>query len=203
LEASRSVPGSELEKTLDGRNEATFSVLRLCGGFVVLFLLLTVAGWAFRDPLSTFGEWFVERFGMGGIVFGSFLADGFHFPVPPQFYMWTGIAGGQGEAPVIASVLVGSELGGLAAFVLARMAGRSRFLDARIGGARKLLTKYVERLGYRGLVVAALLPVSYCLLCMAAGAMRLPYRAYAVLAAMRVPRIILSYAIIIVAWGAT
>ncbi len=191
-----------LEEKLGAKTETTFALLRLFGGLAALFLVLTLVGWAFRDPISTFGEWFVARFGLTGIVFGSFLADGFHFPIPPQFYMWTGIAGGQAEALVIMGVLVGSEVGGFAAFALARLVGRSPFFESRIGSARKLLKKHVERLGYRGLAFAALLPVSYCLLCMAAGAMRLPYRAYVVLAAMRVPRIIFSYVVITLAWNA-
>lgn len=184
----------------DAADETSVSLLRLFAAFAGLFVVLSLAGWAFRTPLSSFGGGFVERFGLYGIVLGSFLADSFHFPIPPQFYLWTGIVGGQSRAVVVAAVLVGSELGGLAAFSLARMAGRSHFFDARIARARRLVKGYFERLGYRGLALVALLPVSYCLLSMAAGATRLPYRAYAVLAAMRVPRILFSYVVIVLAW---
>jgi membrane protein YqaA with SNARE-associated domain len=168
-----------------------------------LVVLVAVIGWAFRDELAHFGGWFVGRFGLAGMVVGSFLADGLHFPLPPQFYLLTGIAGGYTNAMVIACVLIGSELGGLAAFAIARLAGRSTFLDARLATPKRLLTKLIERQGYVGLVIAMLLPISYCLLCMAGGVMRLPYKAYAVLAAMRVPRILLSYALIMLAWKST
>lgn len=174
--------------------------LRLVLGFGLIFAVVSVAGLCFRDTLSTLGRSFVDRFGLGGIVVGTFLADGLHFPVPPQFYMWTGIAGGQARALVLAGALLGSELGGLAAFSLARRAGRLESFAARMAGPQRLLSRYVGRRGYPGLALVAILPFSYCLLCMTAGALRMPYRAFGVIAAMRVPRILLSYALIALAW---
>lgn len=183
--------------------ETLFAVLRFLGSLAALVAIVSFFGWRFRDQLAQFGTWFVGRFGLAGMVVGSFLADGIHFPLPPQFYLLTGIAGGYTKPIVIACVLIGSELGGLAAFAVARLAGRSAFLDARVATPKRLLAQLIERQGYFGLVIAMLLPVSYCLLCMAGGVMRLPYKAYGVLALMRVPRILLSYLVIALAWSST
>lgn len=180
--------------------EAVFAVLRLVAGFVALVVLVSVVGWAFRDELESFGTWFVARFGVSGMIAGAFLADSIHFPIPPQFYLLTGIAGGHRVVIVLVAVLVGSELGGLAAFTLARFVGRAPVVARRLSKARGLLERQIERRGYLGLAAATLLPISFSLLCMASGAMRLPYRAYGVLALMRVPRILLSYVVILVAW---
>ncbi len=65
---------------------------------------------------------------------------------------------------------------------------------------RKLLERVIARQGYFGLAVASLLPVSFCILCLTAGAMRLPHKAWAVLAAARIPKVFLSYAVIVWAW---
>ncbi len=180
--------------------ETLFGVLRIVVSFAVLIAIVSFLGWAFRSELSRFGEWFVSRFGVAGMGAGAFLADSIHFPIPPQFYLLTGIAGGHEVVIVVLAVLVGSELGGFTAFLLARGLGRVPVVARRLQSSRKLLTGLIERQGYIGLAAATLLPISFSLLCMASGAMRLPYRAYGVLAVMRVPRIVLSYVVIAMAW---
>ncbi len=187
-----------MERT--ARRETIIAVARLVASFAVLVAIVSVIGWAFRDELARFGTWFVARFGVGGIVLGAFLADGIHFPLPPQFYLLTGLAGGYSHAVSVLAVLLGSELGGLAAFSLARLAGKTKRLERWMASPRKLIDRMMAKRGYLGLALATLLPVSYCLLCMAGGAMGLPYKAYAVLGAMRVPKILLSYVLIVMAW---
>lgn len=182
------------------RYETFVAVLRLVGSAALLVAIISFLGWAFRTELTRFGQWFVARFGFVGIAAGAFLADSLHFPIPPQFYLLTGIAGGRRAATVLLAVLIGSELGGLTAFALARAIGGTSFIARRLESTRRLLDGLLARRGYAGLAAATLVPFSFCLLCMASGAMRLPYKAYAVLAVMRVPRILLSYAVVVIAW---
>jgi len=180
--------------------ETLFGILRMVISFAALVALVSFLGWAYRDELSRFGSWFVSRFGVAGMGAGAFLADSVHFPIPPQFYLLTGIAGGHEVVVVVLAVLVGSELGGLTAFALARGLGRAPIVARRLQSSRDLLTRLIDRQGYIGLAAATLLPISFSILCMASGAMRLPYKAYGVLAIMRVPRILLSYVVIVLAW---
>ncbi len=182
------------------KNETLLAVLRVAASFALLVLIVTFVGWTLRDELTRFGAWFVARFGFVGMAAGAFAADCIHFPIPPQFYLLTGIAGGHPVTIVLLAVLVGSELGGLTAFALARALGRAPSVARRLASTRQLLTRAIDRQGYVGLAAATLLPISFSILCMATGAMRLPYRAFGVLAVMRVPRILLSYAVIVVAW---
>jgi membrane protein YqaA with SNARE-associated domain len=184
----------------EAKLESVLAVLRVVASFAILVAVVTFVGWAFRAELSRFGHWFIDRFGVGGMLGGAFLADSLHFPIPPQFYLLTGIAAGHRVTLVLLAVLVGSELGGFTAFAIARSLGRSPFVARRLETTRQLITGLIERRGYLGLALATLLPVSFSLLCMASGAMRLPYRAYGVLALMRVPRILVSYAVIVLAW---
>ncbi|MBX3224231.1 MAG: hypothetical protein KF795_27190 [Labilithrix sp.] len=182
------------------KNETLFAALRVTASFALLVATVTFLGWAFREQLSRFGDSFVARFGVLGIAAGSFFADCCHFPIPPQFYLLTGIAAGRPPTIVLSAVLVGSELGGLTAFALARVVGRAPGVARRLASTRDLLSRALARQGYVGLAAATLLPISFSILCMASGAMRLPYKAYGVLAVMRVPRIVLSYVVIVLAW---
>jgi membrane protein YqaA with SNARE-associated domain len=184
----------------EAKYETAFAVLRVVASFALLVAIVSFLGWAFRAELSRFGGWFVASFGFLGMAAGAFLADSIHFPIPPQFYLLTGVAGGYEVAIALFAVLIGSELGGLTAFVLARGVGRVPIVARRLEAARTLLTGLIQRQGYLGLAAATLLPISFSILCMTSGAMRLPYKAYGVLAVMRVPRILLSYAVIVLAW---
>ena len=52
-----------------------------------LFGLIALAAHLARDPLDALGRGFVQRFGLAGMFVGTYLADAFSFPIPPQFYM--------------------------------------------------------------------------------------------------------------------
>lgn len=161
---------------------------------------MAALGWLFRAELEQFGRSFVARFGLIGMAGGSFIADGLHFPLPPQFYLLTGIAAGVGSPSALGSVLGGSVLGGLTAFALARRAARLPLLERRFAATRALVERLMHHYGAWGLVVAGMLPISYFVLCVLGGMMRLRFRDYGVLALMRGPRIVLSYALIVLAW---
>jgi membrane protein YqaA with SNARE-associated domain len=194
----------DLEATPDDEglrgSEPGPAMLRLVLGFAALLVAVALVSWRFRDPLERFGRAFVDQFGTWGMGAGAFLADGLHFPLPPQFYLFAGIAGGAGRVTAMGSVLAGSVLGGLVAFALARRLTFLRAIAVRTRAPRFLVAGLFERHGYRGLVIAGMMPVSYWMLCTLSGVLRMPYRAYAVLAVMRVPRLVLSYLVIDAAW---
>lgn len=183
------------------RREIIFGLVRLLAGFGALLAIVAFLGWAYRDELERFGGWFVGRFGIAGMAAGAFLADGLHFPLPPQFYLLTGIAGGVDTSSALLSVLVGSVLGGLTVFTFAHRASRIAFFAKRFAMTRDVIQRLVRRYGTWGIVLAGMLPVSYFVLCALGGMMRLRYRDYGVLAIMRIPRLVLSYLLIVLAWG--
>lgn len=180
--------------------ETAFAVLRLVVGLALLVGFVSILGWRFRDELTHFGRWFVGRFGVVGMIAGTALADGIHFPLPPQFYLFTGIAGGYGGYVTFFAVLVGSEIGSFLAYSIGGAASKTALVERFVSKPRVMLERIVERQGYVGLAIATLLPISWCILCGTIGAMRLPKRAFAVLAVMRVPKVLLSYAVIVYAW---
>lgn len=55
------------------------------------FGLVALLGFRFRAELAGAGRWLVDHLGYPGMGFGTFLADGLHFPIPPQFYMLAAI----------------------------------------------------------------------------------------------------------------
>lgn len=184
------------------KREMIMGCVRLFVGFAGLIAVVAFIGWRWRSQLEHFGKWFVERFGAAGMAGGAFLADGLHFPLPPQFFLLTGIAGGYATLPAILCVLAGSIAGGFVAFSLARRVAGVPFFERRFSTTRQILRRLLHSRGRTwGLVIAGLLPVSFFVLCVLGGMMRLRYRDYAILGLMRIPRLVLSFLVIVLAWG--
>lgn len=182
------------------RRNLLIGLARLVLAPAALVAIVSLLGWRWRGELEHFGRWFVHRFGVAGMAAGAFLADGLHVPLPPQFYLLTGIAGGIGPVMALASVIVGSVLGGLAVFAFARETSRMSSFEKRIEPTRVYVEQLVRKRGYWGIAAAGLLPISFFLLCVLGGMMRLRYRAYGILALMRIPRLVGSYLLIELAW---
>src|SRR5687767_7652056 len=70
---------------------------RFAAGIVLLLACVALIASQFRPELEGLGRGFVARFGFWGMALGAFIADGFHFPVPPQFYMLLAVAAGSSQ----------------------------------------------------------------------------------------------------------
>lgn len=180
--------------------ETGVAILRLVVALGLLIGFVSLVGWRYRDELGRFGTWFVARWGVGGLIVGAALADGIHFPIPPQFYLLTGIAAGYSHLATFGSVMIGSEIGTFIAFQLGRVFARSTFVAKRIAKPRALLERFIHRYGYLGLATVTLLPISWCVMAATVGAMKLPYRTLFVIGAMRVPKLLVAYVFLVWAW---
>jgi membrane protein YqaA with SNARE-associated domain len=183
------------------RRELWLLALRWFGGLAVLFGVMIGLANLFRAPLETLGHAFVKSFGYGGMAFGTFIADGFHFPIPPQFYMLMAVSSGVSELAAFAAITLGSLLGGYAGYrVAGRLAG-FEFVARRIEGAKKLAGRAFARFGYRSAVIASMLPIAYSVLCYLAGMHGLPPRVFAVLSLCRIPRLMLFFYLVRLGWS--
>lgn len=166
---------------------------------VAVFVVLIGLSIAFREQLAPLGRAFVDRFGVAGLGLGAFLADGLHFPVPPQFYLATAIAAGDAHAVPVAVIIAGSILGGLVAFTGGRLAARGGLAATQFRTVTKV-GALLQKQGAGLVGVATFAPVPYWLLCVSAGLFRLPFRAYAIIGVCRVPKLLFFYGLIALAW---
>jgi membrane protein YqaA with SNARE-associated domain len=133
------------------------------------------------------------------MAFGTLLADGFHFPIPPQFYMLLSIASQASVYGSLATIAAASVLAGVFGYSAARLVASSAWIAARTEPARWLLERAVLRFGSRAALVASLLPIPYSLLCYLAGLNRMPRRFLVLLCLCRVPKLVAFY--LLVYWG--
>jgi membrane protein YqaA with SNARE-associated domain len=191
------VPPTDAERGAELRG----LLLRVGGGLLGFFLGVLVLARLFREPLRALGETFVHRFGLPGIFLGTFVADAFTFPIPPQFYLLTVITSGRAPAAPVLAVLLASVLAGLTGYLLAgRLAG--------VGAFRRLLERTRERVegifrrwGPWAILIAGLSPLPFSGLCYAAGFYRMSPRLFALFLALRVPRLLVYYAALRAGWS--
>src|SRR5688572_2610405 len=165
-------------------------------GLVVLGVAVSIAAHFLRDELATLGREIVEMLGIPGMALGTMLADGLHFPIPPQFYMLAAISAGTSQAVAIAAIAAGSVAGGHIAFFLAKKAGKLRFIQRQVRKVQKPLATLLEIHGTRAIVVGSLLPIPYAHLCYLMGLNHMRYRSFALLCALRIPKLLLYYSIV-------
>ena len=150
----------------------------------------------FREPLEGLGRSFVSRFGYVGMAFGTFLADAFQFPVPPQFYMLVSVSSGSSPLVSLGAIATGSLAGGLVGFVGAGKLARLPVIAGRLARSKRLVARAIERFGYLAALLASLSPVPYSVLCLLSGAHRLGWRFFALLCVCRLPRLVFFYWIV-------
>lgn len=168
---------------------------------VAVFVGVSAAAALFRPELRALGEAFVRRFGYGGMALGAFLSDAFMFPIPPQFYMLTSVAAGAPQVPSVTVICVSSVVAANVAYHVAGSLARVPLVRRRIERSRGVIDPLFARYGYYAVAVGAVLPVPFSLLCYLAGLYRVPYRLYAVLVLLRVPRLLVFYALIRLGWA--
>lgn len=186
-----------------GARSLVVMILRLLLSVAVLFAVVAFIAGRFRPELEALGRSFVERFGVLGMAFGTFIADGFHFPVPPQFYMLIAIAGGESPVLPMVAITIGSLLGGTAGFLFAGRVARFPRIEQWLAKSSHRAAELFSRFGYRAVLLATVLPVAYSMLCYLAGIYRLPVKVFALLCVLRIPRLIAFYYLIRLGWFAS
>jgi membrane protein YqaA with SNARE-associated domain len=190
------------ETRASARRELGRAILRWCAGLAGLLAVMLLVARLFRAPLEAIGRGFVDRFGYAGMAFGTFIADGFHFPVPPQLYMLLAVTSGASRPLAFAFITGGSLLGGVAGYHVAGRLARFGPIARRVERAAGLVSRAFGRFGGRAAVVASLLPIAYSVLCYLAGIYRVPRRVLLILSLCRIPRLALFFYLVELGWRA-
>lgn len=176
-------------------------LLRWGAALLVLLLIVAAIARAFRPELEAVGRGFVDRYGFLGMALGTFIADAFSFPVPPQFYMLLSIAAGDPAWLTLLVTCVASLLAGTTGYCMARRLSGwprlARWLERSTTRVQSLSGKQA----YRAAVIASFTPVAYSMLCYLAGAHRVSWSVYAVIALLRIPRLIVFYYLVKFGWS--
>jgi membrane protein YqaA with SNARE-associated domain len=199
-----STPMSEVASTSSfARRDVFLLAARWLGGLGAFVLAMLFVASTFRGPLEGLGRSFVARFGYAGMGLGTFIADGFHFPIPPQFYMLVAVSSGASNVHALVAIAIGSLLGGSVGFFAARKLARFSIVSKRLERSTKFVERAFERFGYGAALLASLSPLPYSVLCAIAGAHQVGWRIFTLISLCRLPRLCFFYWIVYASWAAT
>src|SRR5687767_4478328 len=160
------------------RRDVILLATRWLGGLGAFVLVMIFVASTFRGPLEELGRSFVARFGYAGMALGTFIADGFHFPIPPQFYMLLAVSSGASNVHALLAIAIGSLSGGVVGFVAARKLARFSIISKKLERTTKFVERAFARFGYGAALLASLSPLPYSVLCAIAGAHQVGWRIF-------------------------
>lgn len=171
---------------------------RLFLTFVALLLTSVILSHLFKAELEGIAHLFHDKFGSAGALIGTWLADGFSFPVPPQAYMLLAEANGT-RSEVFPAIAAGSLIGGLSGYSVAPVLMRLGWVRAWV---RRTESKVTALCGERWVSMSLLLslsPLAFSWLCYSAALYRVPKRTVVLLCLLRIPKLALYQQLI--SWG--
>jgi membrane protein YqaA with SNARE-associated domain len=176
--------------------------LRVLGGLLLAAAAVTAVARVFHAQLELIGVLFVRHLGVGGMFLGTFVADTFSFPVPPQIYLLTLVTSGGPQLPGLAAICAATLVAGQCARRLAPILMRIGPLRRLVERSQPQIDKVFVRHGYRAMLIASLTPIPFSVLCYLSGIYRVPPGPFGMFLVLRVPRILIFYALIRLGWAA-
>ena len=163
-------------------------IIRLLIGFLIVFIIASVCGLWFKDPIGRFATLAVNNFGTLGL-FGFVLAiDSFPTPFSYAPIMLLAIEGGISVAVVFFVSSLASMSGGLIGYTIGRLIGLPKKIEAWLLRKHPEQFTLLRRYGAHGVALVAALPLPFALGTWTAGAMRVSLGGVLLASLVRIPK---------------
>jgi membrane protein YqaA with SNARE-associated domain len=172
---------------------------RLVVGLGLFTLGMTALSWMFSAYIEAGSEWFVDRFGLMGILFGVALIDSFPGTFNEPFLVM-GYTSGAGFWRVWFVSSLGSFLSAFSGYGIGWLAASRPGMHALFERFR--VGAFMKKYGPVALIVAAVTPLPFALFTWSAGATGLPLRYILVAGLFRFVKIGFYMALIAAGWAA-
>ena len=163
-------------------------IIKLLIGFGVVFLVATICGVWFKEPIGQFAQLAVHNFGLTGL-FGFVLAiDSVPTPFSYAPIMLLAIEGGIEVSIVFVVSSLASMSGGLIGYSLGRLIGLPKGIEAWLQKNHPEQFILLKRYGAHGVALVAALPLPFALGTWTAGAMRVRLGGVLIASLVRIPK---------------
>jgi membrane protein YqaA with SNARE-associated domain len=163
----------------------------------LVLLSVGLSHW-FKPQLEGLSRRFYEEFGVVGPAIGTWLADGFNFPIPPQAYMLLAEARGA-TAEVFPAIVIGSLLGGVSGYLVAPVLLKFHWVRAIVERTEGKVRALCDDRWVVTTLLLSVSPIAFSWLCYSASMYRVPRRTFALLCLMRIPKLAVYQQLI--SWG--
>jgi membrane protein YqaA with SNARE-associated domain len=189
------------DDALLARGHLDRAVRRALVGLALFVVALNVAGFFFEVHIVAAADWLFARVGLAGLVGAVIFADIIPSPIPPDALLLLLSRSEHAAHGLLVTVAIGllsvgaGGIGyGVGRLLGARPLGRAA-LDAIPAPARALVRRY----GPWGVAIGALTPIPFSLTCWTAGLFRIGLGRTLLMCLFRIPRFLVSYALICLA----
>ncbi len=170
---------------------------------VAIILIFGALGFLLKPELEAAGTWVVGTFGIWGIGIGCLMTDLFTLPIPPDAYLLAGVAAHTEPWVVISAATLGSMIGGIGSYFIGRYFGTKRFAIRLVAPFKAKGTAYINRFGTGAVILAALTPLPFSILCILSGMMGMAFHRLLLAATFRLPRMAMFFLLIELGFNAS
>ena len=189
------VPAPSSDGT-DLRRVGLFTAMTVAGAFAAV----AVMAFVLRTPLTHLALYVAHSLGLPGIFGGVLFADATNFPLPPDLFLFTAVAGTLSPLAVLAVVSGASILAGSVAWSLGPLLGRIPGIGRRVERYRQQGEAFFARYGVWAVAIAALTPLPYSAFAWLAGAYRMPWKRFLLATLFRIPRFLFYLLLFRIGW---
>ena len=168
---------------------------------VVVIVAVVFLGTYVREDVETFANWIIDTFGMLGLFVGVFVTDAFTVPVPADTYLLVTVARGQEIVKMLAICCAASVSAGTVAYLIGPYIGQIWLFRKRVEKFRIRGERLFERFGVWTVVIAALTPIPFSIVCWFAGVYKMTYTKFFFASLARVPRLVGYYVLYTLGWA--
>lgn len=158
-----------------GIKRADLRLLMLHTGIslLLIFGVAVMIGIHYRPEIHSLGAAFVKNFAGWGLFLCFFTMDAFMLPIPQDPFSVLAYEGGMSFSHVVLWAGTGSVVGGVLAYWMGSVVGRTEWFEQRFGKHRESGEFFMEKWGVWAVVVAGLTPFPYSVFCWLGGVLRM------------------------------
>jgi membrane protein YqaA with SNARE-associated domain len=175
------------------------SLWKMLWGTLALMVVFISAAIPFKDELAAIGSTIAGGLGYPGIGIGIMMSDMFTLPIPPDVYLALAVTAGMDPVSVIFWGSLGSMAGGIGAFFIGKLMYRTAFAQRLMAPFKEKGTQFINRLGVFAVIIAAITPLPFSIICVLAGMMGMRFVVFLPATLFRIPRIAGYF--LLIKWG--
>lgn len=178
-------------------------VRRTIHATIWLLLLSLLAGWLFRDMLTAAGEYLIGAYGGRGVFTSVFFIDWIPIPATPEPVFLLGVSAGMDMTELFVSAASGGVVASLGCYASGAVLERTTPVGDWVHRKYPALVAWVQKHGYKGLALAAIIPLPFSPMMWIAGIIGMPLERIVIVSLLRIVKTAFYLYLIVLGWGLT
>lgn len=168
-----------------------------------LLIASVIAGWLFRDWLEGAGSYMIENYGSRGVFTSVFFIDWVPVPTSPEPIFLLGVTGGMPIGELFVASASAGVVSALSCYASGVVLERTTPVGRWVHEKYPDLVSFVREHGYKGLALAAIIPLPFSPMMWIAGIIGMPLERVAIVSMLRIVKTAFYLWLIVVGWGLT